>query len=223
MEGCGAGPCKYPSGPPAGLASAGACGGHPRFRRLCRAGDFARRLGFGASQGFAGQRLCKTEMFHPPQTSPAGVNARPTMRNTRAAERGRQAAAGFGGTMRALPPTGGVSERSRYEVPALSAEIVPYKAQGRVLPGFAGYLRGKAAMHPLRLRLAAQPAPLAGEPSGRQAAEMCRGGRERPPYNAEHTGGRAGTAGRRRVRRDDASTAAHRRRFGAQPVRSAGS
>ena len=30
------------------------------------------------------------------------------------------------GTMRALPPAGGVSERNRYEVPALSAEIVPY-------------------------------------------------------------------------------------------------
>ena len=109
--------------------------GRARFRRLCRAGVFARRLGFAVSQGFAGQRLCKTEMFHPPQTSPAGVNARPTMRNTRAVERGRQAAARFGGTMRALPPAGGVSERSRYEVPALSAEIVPYKAQGRVLPG----------------------------------------------------------------------------------------
>ena len=119
-----------------------------RLRGLCRAGDFARRLGFAASQGFAGQRLCKTEMFHPPQTSPAGVNARPTMRNTRAVERGRQAAARFGGTMRALPPAGGVSERSRYEVPALSAEIVPYGCGARLLPGFAGYLWGKAAMHP---------------------------------------------------------------------------
>ena len=48
---------------------------------------------------------------------------------------------------------------------------------------------------PLRLRLTAHPAPLAGEPSGRQAAEMCPGGRERPPYNAGHTGGGAGTAG----------------------------
>ena len=31
------------------------------------------------------------------------------------------------GTMQALPPAGGVSERNRYEVPALSAEIVPYE------------------------------------------------------------------------------------------------
>ena len=37
---------------------------------------------------------------------------------------------------------------AKHEVPALSAEIVPYEAQGRVLPGFAGYLRRKAAMHP---------------------------------------------------------------------------
>ena len=86
------------------------------------------------------------------------------MRGTRAVEQGQKAAARFGGTMRALPPAGGVSERSRYEVPALSAEIIPYEAQGRVLPGFAGYLHRKAAMPPLRLRLAAQPAPLAGEP-----------------------------------------------------------
>ena len=50
--------------------------------------------------------------------------------------------------MQALPPAGGVSERNRYEVPALSAEIVPYETQGMALPGFAGYFRRKVAMHP---------------------------------------------------------------------------
>ena len=37
---------------------------------------------------------------------------------------------------------------AKYEVPALSAEIVPYETRGKALPGFAGHLRRKAAMHP---------------------------------------------------------------------------
>ena len=103
-----------------------------------------------------------------PKCAAAGVNARPTMRGTRAVEEGRQAAARFGGTMRALPPAGGVSERSRYEVPALSAEIVPREAQGRILPGFAGYLRRKAAMHPSGCALRRIQLPLQGSlPGGR--------------------------------------------------------
>ena len=70
--------------------------------------------------------------------------------------------------MQALPPTGGVSERSRYKVPALSAEIVPYKAQGRVLPGFAGYLHRKAAMHPSGCALRRSLLPLQGSLFKRQ-------------------------------------------------------
>ena len=37
---------------------------------------------------------------------------------------------------------------AKYEVPALSAEIVPYETQGKALPDFAGYFHRKAAMHP---------------------------------------------------------------------------
>ena len=70
--------------------------------------------------------------------------------------------------MRALPPAGGVSERSRYEVPALSAEIIPYEAQGRVLPGFAGYLRRKAAVHPSGCALRRIQLPLQGSLFKRQ-------------------------------------------------------
>ena len=135
------------------------------------------------SQGFAGQRLCKTEMFHPPQTSPAGVNARPTMRGTRAAERGQKAAARFGGTMRALPPAGGVSERSRYEVPALSAEIVPYGCGARSCRVLKGYLCGKAAVHPSGCALRRIQLPLQGSlPSGRRQQNR------QNKYSPEHGG-----------------------------------
>ena len=64
--------------------------------------------------------------------------------------------------MQALPPAGGVSERNRYEVPALSAEIVPYETQGGVLPGFAGYFRRKVAMHPSVCALRRIHLPLQG-------------------------------------------------------------
>ena len=117
-----------------------------------------------------------------PKCAAAGVNARPTMQGKRAVERGRQAAARFGGTMRALPPAGGVSERSRYEVLALSAEIAPYKAQGRVLPGFAGYLCRKAAMHPSGCALRRIQLPLQGSLFKRQLPikpPLCRRRRRR--------------------------------------------
>ena len=87
-----------------------------------------------------------------PKCAAAGVNARPTMRGTRAVEEGRQAAARFGGTMRALPPTGGVSERSRYEVPALSAEIVPYGCR-------AGFCRALQDISAARRQCTPQSAP----------------------------------------------------------------
>ena len=48
---------------------------------------------------------------------------------------------------------------AKYEAPALSAEIAPCGTQGKALPGFAGPLRRKAAMHRL-LSPAAQCQPL---------------------------------------------------------------
>ena len=118
------------------------------------------------------------------------------------------------GTMRALPPAGGVSERNRYEVPALSAEIVPYETWGQGPAGVCRIPVGQGGNAPLRLRLTAHPPPLAGEALGelppgrlpckgscrRQPTEGCGalprqypsglaqgppGGRERPPYNAK--------------------------------------
>ena len=80
----------------------------PRLWGLCRAGDFARRLGFAASQGFRDD-----------------------------------------------------------------ASIVPYEAQGKVLPGFTGYFRRKAAMHPFVCALRRIHLPLQGrlyrEPAARKA------------------------------------------------------
>ena len=54
------------------------------------------------------------------------------------------------------------------KAPRDDASIVPYEAQGRVLPGFAGYLPPQGGNAPLSLRLAAHPAPLTGEPFKRQ-------------------------------------------------------
>ena len=55
-EGCGTLPCEYPSGlapsPPAGLADGRRLCVAAHSRRLCRAGVFARRLGFAPPQGF---------------------------------------------------------------------------------------------------------------------------------------------------------------------------
>ena len=99
------------------------------------------------------------------------------------------------------------------------ASIVPYETQGRVLPGFAGYLWGKAAMHPSVTF--GDTSPCRGGfikclPPGRlpckgswrrQPTEGCGalpcqypsglappGGRERPPYNARQTGGGTGNS-----------------------------
>ena len=100
------------------------------------------------------------------------------------------------------------------------ASIVPYEAQGKVLPGFTGYFRRKAAMHPFICALRRIHLPLQGRlwencrPEGspvRGAGGVSRlrgaapglantlpgsadppGGRERPPYNAGQTGGGAG-------------------------------
>ena len=65
---------------------------------------------------------------------------------------GTEAAARFGGTMRALPPAGGVSERSRYEVPALSAEIVHYGCR-------AGFCRALQDISAARRQCTPQAAP----------------------------------------------------------------
>ena len=42
------------------------------------------------------------------------------------------------------------------------ASIVPYEAQGKVLPGFTGYLHRKAAMHPSVCALRRSHLPLQG-------------------------------------------------------------
>ena len=51
---------------------------------------------------------------------------------------------------------------AKYEVPALSAGIVPCGTQGKALPGFAGHLRRKAAMHPSVCALRRIHLPLQG-------------------------------------------------------------
>ena len=55
--------------------------------------------------------------------------------------------AGFPGRCKHCRPQAAFRS-AKYEVPALSAEIVPCETQGKALPGFAGHLRRKAAMHP---------------------------------------------------------------------------
>ena len=66
--------------------------------------------------------------------------------------------AGFPGRCKHCRPQAAFRS-AKYEVPALSAEIVPCETQGKALPGFAGHLRRKAAMHRL-LSPAAQCQPL---------------------------------------------------------------
>ena len=73
-------------------------------RPQCRVGDFARRLGFAAAQGFRDD-----------------------------------------------------------------ASIVPYEAQGKALPGFAGYLWGKAAMHPSVCAFRRSHRPVCGARIARRA------------------------------------------------------
>ena len=57
-------------GPPAGLTDGWRLCVTARSRRLCRAGDFARRRGLAASQGFAGR--CKHRPLRSIGRSPAG-------------------------------------------------------------------------------------------------------------------------------------------------------
>ena len=66
--------------------------------------------------------------------------------------------AGFPGRCKHCRPQAAF-RNAKYEVPALSAEIVPCGTQGKALPCFAGHLRRKAAMHRL-LSPAAQCQPL---------------------------------------------------------------
>ena len=47
------------------------------------------------------------------------------------------------------------------------ASIVPYETQGKALPGFAGYFRRKAAMHPSVCALRRIHLPLQGRLCGR--------------------------------------------------------
>ena len=72
---------------------------------------------------------------------------------------------------------------AKYEVPALSAEIVPLRRQDKVLPGFAGYLRRKAAMHPSVCTLRRIHLPLQGRLYKRLSPKRlpCKGSCRRPP------------------------------------------
>ena len=95
-------------GPPTGLAGGCLFRVISRSRPQCRAGDFARRLGFAASQGLRddasivpygrGARPCRGLRDTCGTRPPAGVNARPTMQGKQAAEPG-------GAAGRRMPPS----------------------------------------------------------------------------------------------------------------------
>ena len=129
-----------------------------RLRGLCRAGVFARRLEACGIARLCGTASVQNRNVPPPQTSPAGVNARPTMRGTRAVEQGQEAAARFGGAMQASPPA-------------------KHRAGScRVLKG---HLCGKAAVHPSGCALRRIQLPLQGSLFKRQLpikASPVRGG-----------------------------------------------
>ena len=190
-EGCGAWPCHYPFGPPQPLRRGRCFASARKFAPSQGPRDDASIVPYEAQgrvlPGFAG--------YLPPQggnaplslrlaAHPAPLTGEPFQaaapRKASPARGG--AAAGGGGVRRLALPlpfrtaaacVGAdalhrpASLRHR-KAPRDDASIVPYEAQGRVLPGFAGYLPPQGGNAPLSLRLAAHPAPLTGEPFKRQ-------------------------------------------------------
>ena len=99
-----------------------------RSRPPCRAGVHARREGLAASRGFRADG----SIVPPPSMA---IDCR-----FRVASRSRpQCRAGVHARREGLAVSQGFRD---------DASIVPYEARGKALPGFAGYLRRKAAMHP---------------------------------------------------------------------------
>ena len=193
-EGCGTLPCEYPSGlapgPPAGLADGWRLCVAARSRPQCRAGDFARRGGLAPPQGFRDDasivpyggraRLCRAlsdisaaNRQCTPPSAPCGASTSPC--------RG-----GFGGTAayKASPVRGcGVERRlRRIQRDGAGAAVAERKC---------------ASAHAARCgHRKPVMSPQATEGCGTLPCEYPSGlgqgppgGRERPPYNARHTGG----------------------------------
>ena len=158
----------------------------PACRGLCRAGVFARRLGFAASLGL------RDDASIVPYGRGAGhcrvlkdtCGGRAAMHPSARVAGTSPCRGGFanGFHSKGSPARGAVgASRPRGEAPCPADTLPgrrlgstaaqglpgrckhrPLRTLGRALPGFAGYLRGQGGNAPFRLRLAAHPPPLQG-------------------------------------------------------------